>query len=154
MGTNTDGQICYGILLDEDCDPLPWDAEEYDSDIDGWWLDEMHFENSMEIYDTCGRMEGVTREDISKYFEERRSFLEEHPLPIEVVNVCSLDCPMWVLAIPGSTITASRGYPVEIATSHFNLEHREWDKSLLAFCKTFKIEFEDKPKWYLSSYWG
>ena len=37
MGVSTDGQICFGIAFEE-CTEFPWDSEEYDGDIDAWWL--------------------------------------------------------------------------------------------------------------------
>ena len=38
MGVSTDGQISFGILLDEGVE-TPWDDEKYAFDIEKWWVD-------------------------------------------------------------------------------------------------------------------
>jgi len=48
MGVSTDGQICYGICVDEI--ELPWD-ESYDGDIESWWTFEvLGFKHSFELF--------------------------------------------------------------------------------------------------------
>jgi len=55
MGVSTDGQICFGIALDDDeATKFPWDTDEHDGDIEHWWLYEEGYENPFELYDAYG----------------------------------------------------------------------------------------------------
>src|SRR3972149_1765833 len=113
MFTTTDGQLCYGFLLPEEIE-LPWERDnEENEDFDeiDWWVKELNFKPSKEIY-TEGRTEhlkGITKKDITKYYREKRKFLESNPLPFELVNCCSIDYPKWILAVPNSVFVAKRG---------------------------------------------
>ena len=118
MGVSTDGQICFGILFDEGFE-FPWDSNEFEGDIEGWWtFDVLEFRHSFEIFTPEGEYLGGERppeERITEYFRERREFTERNPeLPVELVNCCSGDCPMYILAIPKTCYSASRGYPEEL----------------------------------------
>lgn len=155
MGQNTDGQICYGIDVSEG-EELPWEDEEYKGDEEEWWMIESGFKwEGKEPFDEHGNYaQGVKEGDplIDEYFAARMKWCEEHPLPIEMVNTCSGDCPMWIVAVPGTLVTACRGYPESIDPSTlFNIDPEklaQWS----AFCEKYGIEGE--AGWYLSSYWG
>ena len=155
MGISSDGQICYGISFDEDYE-FPWNGEwdgEAD-DIDSWWLFEVcKYKNPFELFDDDGEWIGgieATKEQRDAYFAPRRAFKKAHPLPVELVWHCSYEYPMYILATPGSVLTASRGYPKAIES----LEARPSEvAALMAFCKEYNLE-GDGPKWWLSSMCG
>lgn len=152
MGVSTDGRICYGALFEEGTE-FPWDED--GQDIEDWWRDQYDWEPSKEVYDRAGNyLPGITRADIDAYYKERRDWLKEHPLPVELVNVCSGDCPIYILAVPGTVKTANRGYPVEIDKDvDFALDPKA-DIALVEFLQTHELEPEGPAKWYLSSEWN
>jgi len=157
MSVSTDGQLCYGILLSEDAE-LPWQTEEYDYDIEDWWIVKiLGFKHSFELFDEKGNwLEPRQSKKIEdKYFQEQIDFKDSHEkLPYELVNVCSGDYPMYMLAITDTCISASRGEPQKIDIYGLRGISQEEDKDLLDFCKKYGIETSGESGWYLSSYWG
>ena len=68
--------------------------------------------------------------------------------------MCSADCPEYIIAVPGTFISANRGYPVEI-----NIDDLIVDKDKLTKFMEFIVKYSvpialKDLKWYLSSYWG
>jgi hypothetical protein len=153
MGVSTDGQICYGIAFEGDFE-FPWN--DYD-DIDEWWICGVHkFKPSFEIYDeNGGYINGKcpADADISKYYGEKHDFAQNHPMPVELVMHCSYDYPMYILAVQGSRLRNSRGYPVGFSPDNLVVSD-ESKAALLKFCADFGIECEGEPKWLLTSMWG
>lgn len=153
MGQSTDGQIFFGIVL-EDGYEFPW--TEKGDDHEEWWYTVVNgFKSSFEIYNEKGEyLNGVrpSEELKTKYYDEKREFKKNHPLPFELVNYCSGEYPMYILAIPSTFIRCSRGYPKEITPSIFNIEEEALQK-FKNFCQEFDFKIED-AKWCLTSYWG
>jgi len=155
MGQSTDGQICFGIEFEEDYE-FPWGNEEFE-DIENWWLEAvLKFKPSFSIYTQDGMdyLPNVTEEMKRTHHEERRQFIKSHNSPpVELVNVCSGDYPVYILAVPCTIFSASRGYP--IAFEPKDLKVNIGDVIILEkFCKEYGLEGQSKPQWYLSSYWG
>lgn len=155
MGVSTNGQICYGVAF-EDGYEFPWDKE-HEGEIDSWWLYVVHgFKHSFEIFDSAGRyLNGrePSRKEVSRYFKESRDFADAHPLPVELVNYCSSESPMYALAVPCTVLTARRGYPAEFDPAALTVAD-DGSEALLKFCADHGIELPAKPKWLLTSYWG
>ena len=155
MGTSTNGQICYGVAFDEEHE-FPWD-EEHEGDIDSWWIYGVHgFKHSFELFDSAGcYLNGrePTREESGRYFAESSKFAAAHPLPVELVNYCSGDCPMYVLAVPSTVLTARRGYPTEFDPAALTVTDEGRD-TLRKFCADHGIKPPKEPTWLLTSYWG
>jgi hypothetical protein len=158
MGQSTNGQICYGILFNEDTE-FPWDKETNRwPDIEEWWVfDVLDFRHSFEIFTPEGDWIGGKewpKEKINQYYEERESFEEQNPeLPVVLVNYCSSEYPIYILAIPETYFEANRGYPKEFSPPNLTITDDQKD-ILINFCNDHDIEFDDEPGWYLSSYWG
>jgi len=161
MGTTTNGVICYGIQFDEDTE-FPWDdkeyeGENYDGDIDRWWLyDVLGFKHSFEIYGDDGNyIDGKepSTEDYLAYAAESRTVTDANPLPVELVNYCSANVPMYILAVPSTIKRALRGYPTWFDPVDLTVTDDE-KAQLLAFCNTHGIVTLAEPQWWLSSYWG
>jgi hypothetical protein len=154
MGVSTNGEIFYGVVFEEDYE-FPWDKE-HDGDIDAWWLYGVHgFKHSFELYDAMGNcLNGrePSSEESGRYFDESRAFVEAHPLPVELVNYCSGDYPMYALAVPGTVITARRGYPAEFDPATLTVKMEQVD-ALREFCADHEIEFPKEPAWLLTSCW-
>lgn len=157
MGVSTDGEISYGIAFDEDYS-FPWDDEQFEGDIDNWWLDVNGYKPPFELYDEQGEyINGVipSNEVIKEYFDHQRAFEKDMPaLPVELVNVCSNDYPMYILAVQGIGMIASRGYPKAFDPDSLVVT-ADQQNALREFCKAHGIDIEgNEPGWYLSSYYG
>lgn len=145
MGVSTDGQLCCGIVFEEDFE-FPWGGME----LDEWWreVNDCPIESP---YDGYGDYKpGVT--DSGDYWDRIYSWDKENPFPFELVNYCSGDCPAWILAIPSSVRSCSRGDPLEFNPTDLIITSEEV-RRLLNFCMRFDIKWFE-PTWYLSSYWG
>lgn len=161
MGVSTNGQICFGILF-EDGYEFPWDGEPFEGDFDEWWLVQNGYKEIPGVWDEKGNQIG-TEEEVKSYFAHKRKFDKEHPPPVTLVDYCSCDYPMYILAVPSSERVNHRGYPRAFNPSDLQVSPKEVD-ALLKFCKDFGIKPEideddkdgddGKPKWWLSSYWG
>lgn len=162
MGTSTNGQINFGIPFDEGYE-FPWGYEEYEGDWEAWWLYEVcKYEPEFEIFDADGGYIGgvkPSRDVISEYFRHERDFLKNHPLPVNIINYCSGDCPMYMVAIKSKSFSNSRGYPEVFDPATLTVTEEE-KESLVDFCKKYCMggEYDEPPeftpKWYLSSYLG
>ena len=166
MGVSTDAQLCYGVIPDEDEygetfeegeSGLPWDTKESNGDIDHWWTYEIQgFKHSFEIYHNHDFIDGIRPPEdvVDKYYKELFDFRKIEPkLPVELVYHCSDNCPMLILAIPGTIIRAYRGDAIEIDKIN-SLDYDPDDRTaLLDFCDKFGIK-HGEPAWFLTSYWG
>lgn len=153
MSVSTDGQICYGVLLDDSAE-YPW--AEYD-DFEEWWYVASGFVPSFYPYDEDGKeLPQATDELIEDYWEERRNWSKEHRCPVELVNYCSADYPMYMLAVSDSVVEAHRGNPVRLDPDVLLDEERvgDWGALLSSFCRKYSVPYSLPPQWYLSSYWG
>jgi hypothetical protein len=147
MTVSTNGQLDYGVVLDE----------KYENDIAAWWREAvLGYEPPFELYDAEGNyLNGVepSRDRVNEWHDHRRKFDELHSkLPVKIVNYCSGDHPMYILAVPDRGFSARRGYPEQVPGVLTVSESEE--RALLDFCKEHDIEFTDGPAWFLSSYWG
>lgn len=156
MSTTTDGQICFGIDLGEDYHELPWYTEEYEHDIEAWWMDVKDYKRPFKVYTEDGMdyLDGM-RDDtkVKEYFRHQRDWLTSNPIPIEMVNTCSMDYPMYIIATPKSIRNVNRGYPEPFKPQELKVTLAE-SSALISFCKEYDIEIDSEPQWYLSSYWG
>lgn len=154
MGVSTDGQICYGVKFEEGYE-FPWDID-HDGDIEEWWLAVKGFKPSVEVYDSDGEyINGIEPEEsvINNYYQEKRDFVKANPRPVEEVNYCSGNCPMYILAIPSSCKSNSRGYPESFKPEELAVTDEE-KSGLAAFIEEYELEPESEPGWWLSSYYG
>ena len=155
MTTSTDGQICFGILF-EDGFEFPWDTDSWEGNVENWWLDVNGYESPFVLFDAQGDwLDGIQPEEdkIGEYYTHRRVFQKEHPFPVKLVNVCSGEHPIYILAVPGTCKSASRGYPQEFDPSLLTITLLQLD-TLYRFCIEYEILASDIAKWWLSSYWG
>lgn len=164
MGVTTNGEISFGFELGEEA-KTPWKYD-YDVDEEDWEFEDGDYEDwyytcvkpfvpKIQVYTQEGnRIPGITEEQVNQHWEDKRKFKTENPMPFELVNTCSYDYPMYILAVPGSNMTCHRGYPVEFSPEDLQVKQEDLDK-FMAFVKEFFPEFATQtPKWYLSSYYG
>jgi hypothetical protein len=156
MGQSTNGQICFGIMFEEGFE-FPWTSDEDgEGDIESWWIYQVHgFKHDIELYDEAGNhIDGKepSKEDLEKYYGPQQAFEKAHPLPIELVNYCSGDYPMYILAVPRTVKINHRGNAVAFNPGELVVTQEE-RALLIDFCGQHGIEMPNEPKWYLSSVW-
>jgi hypothetical protein len=107
-------------------------------------------------YDERGECKpGVTDADITAFWNAVQKWDKEHPMPFDVVNYCSAECPMYAIAMCGLGLTARRGCP-EVIQAPRHLPHVDESnvRAVVDVCAKHGIQLEGEPKWYLASYWG
>ena len=179
MGTSTDGQLCFGVMLEEGFEfPWGWNGDGvFDGDLEEWWRSVNGYQCQVESpWDEAGnRKPGVSDKDprIEAYFEDRRAWLEKNPVPVALVNYCSGESEMYILTLDDERLnmTAHRGYPVVVNVLDLQraVEETQAERKLLEFMEEYGIgqggltdsstRFGEDgevlvPKWWLSSYWG
>jgi hypothetical protein len=153
MGLSTDGEISYGVPFEEGYE-FPWG----DKDIDDWWIyDVLGFKHSFQIYTEDGEyLNGVRplEADVRRYYDEKEAFAEKMPkLPVELVNYCSGDYPMYLLAIKGTQKTANRGYPTLLKPEDLTVPE-EKITAFKEFLTRYELKSDSEIGWYLTSYMG
>ncbi|MCH9664674.1 MAG: hypothetical protein K0U41_02370 [Gammaproteobacteria bacterium] len=134
MGTTTKAILCWGVNLGEE---LPAWAEDFS--FEEWILEESGFPE-------------WTKDSSDNYFEERNKILEEYP--VTLVKHCCEGYPMYILAVPGTVITANRGYPEEIHPDTMPSVSAKQRMDLINWSKEHGVTLPDEPKWLLCSYWS
>lgn len=157
MGISSDGQLCFGILLTEE--QLPWDEEGYDG-FDDWWLNQCGYKPPFQMFDERGHwLNGVKppEERLEAYFAHRRAFEDTHPCPVVLVTHCSYEYPMYIIALPGTDISAWRGHPKKVDKLISSQPADEEIRVLESFVETYLSpeHIEDfVAGWWLSSLYG
>ena len=144
MGVSTDGEISFGVVF-EDGFEFPWRDDDFDYELETWWKSINGF---TEKYDG----------DYEAYRAKKDKFYAEYPLPVELVNYCSGEYPMYLLAVPGVGTSCSRGNPTDFNPLDLTVTD-EQKQALMDFINKYLAdaelsEEEIEPKWYLTSYWG
>lgn len=152
MGVSTDGVLSFGVYLGDV--ELPWDGK----DIDEWWREKLGYKPFHDdLWTITGNYApGYTEAKYKAEYEHERKWDAVHPLPIKMVNACSSTYPDWIAAIPGSVITASRGYPVKIIAVLSDPESSKITALVMFLNENGLMENVEDPEtcWRLSSYWG
>lgn len=173
MSTSTDGKLVYGVSLSEEgiegyANEVPWDDEEYEHEIETWWLainnapdNDAYWKKYRAWESKYNRHKRSTNENLEQFKSKhpeveaeynrvaaaRRNIL--NTLPVQEVRHCSDNYTMYILAVKDHVYTNSRGYMTEVDS----LDVDKVDEAKAReFCNKYKIPFE--PKWYLVSYWG
>jgi hypothetical protein len=157
MGMSLDGLLVYGIVLggadDDYISPISEyceETEDYDFDIDSWWLAQNGYKPHMKLWDDGNYPDPKPPEsEYDKDYRIRRRI--ESKLPFEVEFIGMGDCMTRILVFKdkykySSYYDATVINPTELVVS-------EDDQEILkAFCN--KYGFEYTPKWHLGArYW-
>lgn len=139
MGSSPYGRLSFGIAFDEDFE-FPWsDRQKYDNDITKWWLDVSGYVQSPELY------------NFESIYDAERKWLELHPLPVELVRRGSYDYPCYIVA---TRSTGVEWTDTLVLTSEMFKSDEADTKILTEFLNKYNIEYEGKPNWLLSSFYG
>ena len=158
------GRITYGVLFEEGYE-FPWGNDSYWEGIEDWWVYQIcGYKNPIELYKENGEYingERPSQEEFDLYYDTRTEFFVEHPLPIEVVDYCCEGCPVYMIVVPGVSMSSCDGDVEEIDLQKLTVTQAENDR-LIEFCEKYCQPTEGSyyefpvmdPKWHLSSYYG
>lgn len=143
MGQSTNAIMAFGFDLGEELpDSFEANAEDDGEDDGGFESDDFLLRD----YD-AGIPEwqpGLSPD----YWKDKRDALAK--IPVDLIQHCSGDYPMYFLAVRGTQRTATRGNPTQ--ASQYLIGQDEID-ALRAFCDKHGIEWQE-PKWYIFSMWN
>lgn len=149
MSISINGNLCYGVLFDSSFH-FPWKSP---GELEDWWQKVQGFKPRFYPFDNKGDyLEGLNRysSDVSIYFDEVCEWERKNPVPIEMVNYYSGDCPMYIITTPVAAFSSSGGNPISIDPQALLFLEQKTRLVLLQFFNRFEIECESEPSWYLS----
>lgn len=135
MGQSTDAILFYGILF-EDEDEAPEFMRE--AGYDDWW-EFLEAESGLPLYGEAGHS-----------FEAHQEYREKQP--VDLIQHCSGDYPMYGLCVRGSEVTARRGYPISLEDGLPEISNDQ-EQAFFHWCEKHNIKLQD-PKWILCSNWN
>jgi len=138
MGQSTNAIMAFGIDLGEE---LPDSFHAHDDEDDGF--ESEHFL----ACDFCIEIPEWTPETNTEYWKAKWTAIAA--IPIELIEHCSSEYPMYFLAVRGTKQTALRGHTVD--ADQRDIEPSEID-ALRAFCERHGVEWKE-PKWQIFSMW-
>lgn len=148
MTVSTDGILCCGVAFDEDA-RFPWhkpDSKEgAEEEFEKWWAERCG------IAEPAGEFTDARLIEFRAYWDAQRRAVEK--CPVELVNYCSSDCPMYIVAARGSVRVARRGLPNSIDLTVTNYATKRFQDAVTGFCAEIGLPCES-PSWLLCSYWG
>ncbi len=157
MSVSTNGQMCYGCLLEEEVE-LPWDTEEFDHDIEAWWRSVNGYVPPCDPWTPEGNYApGWSKDDprFREYYDHKHAWEKEHPILVELVNACSGEYPLWIVAVPSTVKTARRGDPTRLGLDVMADPDVSEENGMREFLNRYEIPHDaDNIGWWLSSYWG
>lgn len=133
MGVSTDAILVFGFDCGETQPIKDW--------IDDLIAEEAHLIRPAGSWDNP---------DVRAYHDARREAIEA--CPVDIVDHCSGEYPMYVVALRGSEIRSSRGHSTVIDPAALNVAP-ERIVAMKAWCEAHGIQWRE-PSWLLVSYWG
>jgi hypothetical protein len=157
MGSSPDGIICYGVSFPDEFE-FPWSE---DGEIDSWWRDVRGYAHPQggphdgTEFNEDGRSNGWTDDNIGEYYDHRRQWEKDNPLPVEEVRCYSYDANAVVLAVPGTVLTSGDGEALEFDPE--DLDRKVCDGALALFYQflaKYELAPQPNPSWILTSFYG
>lgn len=175
MGVSTDGELAFGIdfgdenpLLerDEDGDLIELDDDEDSSDLGEFLARKTGLENpyltklphevnhgASHMYEDWKKENPWFEGEAKAYFDAKGKL--EDASPVEIVMHCSYDYPMYILALKGTHLFASRGTPKKVNFERLNsLVTEEKLAEARKFCAEYGLPEFYGADWLLFSMWG
>ena len=159
MSISSDGQLCYGIAFEIDYE-FPWLNEKWEGELEDWWFKGIcKYKPLFEIWNNQGEyIDGIkpSEQKIKKYYKNYNKFKKDNPMPVDVVQHCSYNYPMYIIAVPGTYQNNCRGDVTEIKIRDIS---KKEEQNVIDFCEKYcKNEYDKFPKmelkWLLTSMYG
>lgn len=166
MGQSTDAEIAFGVDFGDDHPLLGEDEDEGSEDLGDYLAartglidpdSEIPEEINYGSLDDFARWKDENPEWTKRTRVYRQKVLElEDEAPIEIIAHSSGEYPMYIVAIKGTHLVASRGYPKEFEPTALWVDAASISAAQ-KFCEEYEINTEDHhfedPKWLLFSMW-
>jgi len=157
MGMTSYAKLIFGCDLgDEDAGlELPWDTEEFDHDLEGWWRTVKGYKPPFELYNSEGaRLPIWTAEKRDELYHHRKEFDEENPCPVEINYIGHPDFSGQVLSTKSHQIFRSEWSEALEIKSEDLFQTSKMEATLQAFCAEYGIKPLKGPCWILGAYYG
>lgn len=140
MGQSTDAIIAFGFDLGEDL-----------SDFKGLTEARKHEDGFTAGFDEMIGIKPYKTEGWVSFAEDERIRAEA---PVALIRHCSVDYPMYFLAVPGTEQRASRGDPVDLEKRLPEISSGQLS-AFISWCMKYEIELpRSGPSWHIFSDWG
>jgi hypothetical protein len=148
--------VCFGVLL-ENTEQLPWNHAKYEYYINDWWIDSVcGFKPSTELFDSNREYinKYSTYEQVQTYIEERKKFIREHLLPVELITYgYSEDELGMILSHKDLIYQTWYDTPIKLNNTMFDFKTiPPQSVSITKFCEDHNIKYKEEPAWYTVSY--
>ena len=160
MGISSDGQICYGIEFEDEYE-FPWEDEEWNQDIEKWWCFGIcGYKPLFKIYDENGEHidKNISPKKINEYYEQYNNFKKINPMNVDIIQHCTYENSIYIIAVPNTYQYNSRGYAKEIKLREISeKEENHVINFCEKYCKTissFDVFPKMELKWLLTSMMG
>lgn len=139
MGSSPYGKLSFGVAFEEDFE-FPWsDREKYEDGIRSWWLEVTGYVQPSELH--CSE----------SIYDSKRKWLELNPIPVGLVARGSYDELSYILA----TLTVAVEWNETLSINPSLFDNVEKDTKIITeFLNKYQIQYEGKPSWLLSSFYG
>jgi hypothetical protein len=122
-------------------------------DEEDWWIAQHEVPYIMVYDEDGGHLPGITETDVKVYWEDRKQWLKENPLPVEFMQVGWYEDPMIVVCVKGTTSTCWTDNLKKLDVRDMDMEGDNAYEDLMLvekFCRKYKIPVDfDAPGWYL-----
>ncbi len=135
MGQSTDALLAFGVCLAQEGGELDFLAHASCDDLD----------------DMIRAEAGISDGEYGEVWKAAKA-----AYPVDLIQHCSGDYPMWILAVRGTNLLARRGYPEDFDPAKLTVTQDQIE-ALKAFVEKHAIELADgefKPSWLLFSNWN
>jgi hypothetical protein len=153
VGNIARATIAYGIVLDEDHE-CPWDIS-HEGNLEQWWLDYTGYVDpdglTSENIDNGGYNFGKSR--TQTYLDNRKSWLNDHPIPVEAQLMGPHDESQRVLVMPNHILECDWSGAEPLPRGFFSVPPEE----ILSFCDFIEqhdIRLDNEPEWILFVFYG
>lgn len=144
MGVSTNAYIAFGINIDEGELPESIETLIEEGKIEEFWQDDLAAYEGGLVYN------GEEGERYDEFWNKKQELVKNYPVEIEMH--CHYDCAMYVVAVKGTCLSASRGFPTAFGPDHMTKVEQKDIDAFKTWCEKYGLEGE--PEWLLFSYWG
>lgn len=150
MGMNARAEIACGYPCAEDAG-LPWG-----DDIEQWWREINGYKAPFELYDETGNwLNGKKPEKkvIDEYYNHRREWEKQNPLPVELCFTGSHDYSLAFLAVPGERQSVDWGEFLDLSETLVTPDSKKIG-ALEKFVSEHDIKVDRPLGWHMFAFYG
>lgn len=133
---------------------MPWDNDKHDRDPDDWWIEvnrvlEKDGAPRYPYTEEGEHKEGMTEAEVDRYWDWRKAWLKENPIPFEVEQYGHYNYGYTFIALKGAVTAADIYKPRKIDEALFEIQRTEELDELREICKKYEIPIDEDGGWYI-----